>query len=332
MKLSKLLAGVALTLGTLSATYPLAGYCSTKSGSGMNIWFDTGGPVGGAYNTIVQNGAEQACVDLGCDIRFLYSNWSPQKMIENFNRAMSSSPDGIVVMGHPGDDAFEKLIREARDSGIQVTSSDTELPRLMSEYQSEGFGYAGTDNRTRGTMLASETLRRYPLKAGDRALVWGLKSKPNRGLSTLGMIDTLEEAGLKVDYMEISAELDKDPTLGMPLMTAYLSRHADTKLIMIDHGALTGQLENFLRAAGIGPNEIVTAGFSLSPASATAMQRGYINLIGDGQPFLQGYLPVVQLVMSKRYGFSGLQVDTGGGFITKENIDMVAPLAKKGLR
>ncbi len=332
MKLSKILAGAVLAVSSLSVTYSIADHSPIKSGTGMDIWFDTGGPVGGAYNTVVQNGAQQACADLGCNIRFMYSDWSPQKMVENFNKALGSKPDGIVVMGHPGDDAFAKLIKEARDSGIQVTSSDTELPRMMSDYQSEGFGYAGTDNRTRGTMIASETLRCFPLKAGDRALVWGLKSKPNRGLSTQGMLDTLEEAGLKVEYMEISAELDKDPTLGMPLMTAYLSRHPDTKLIMIDHSALTSQMENFLRAAGVEPDQIITAGFGLAPATVAAVKRGYVDLVGDGQPFLQGYLPVVQLVLSKRFGFSGLEVDTGGGFITRDNIGVIAPLAKKGLR
>ncbi len=329
MRIRTLLALTIITVASFNTSVSLA---STRSGENVSIWFDTGGPVGGAYNTIVQNGAQQACEDLGCDIRFLYSDWSPQKMIENANRAIASKPDGLVVMGHPGDDAYEALIDEAQDTGIIVTSSDTELPRLMTEHQSQGFGYAGVDNKSRGTLLAQEALRRHPMKAGERALVWGLKSKPNRGLSTVGMIEALEDAGLQVDYMEISAELDKDPTLGMPLMTAYLSRHPDTKMILIDHGALTGQLENLLRAAGVGPDEIFAAGFSLSPATAAAIQSGYVDLVGDGQPFLQGYLPVLQIVLTKRYGFSGLNINTGGGFISRDNIDLIAPLAKQGLR
>ena len=323
---------LALTLVTLTSLNTSASLAAPRSGENVSIWFDTGGPVGGAYNTVVQNGAQQACEDLGCDIRFLYSDWSPQKMIENANRAIASKPDGLVVMGHPGDDAYEALIDEAQDSGIIVTSSDTELPRLMVEHQADGFGYAGVDNKSRGTLLAQEALRRHPMKAGERALVWGLKSKPNRGLSTVGMIEALEDAGLQVDYMEISAELDKDPTLGMPLMTAYLSRNPDTQIILIDHGSLTGQLENLLRSAGVGPDEIFAAGFSLSPATAAAIQSGYVDLVGDGQPFLQGYLPVLQIVLTKRYGFSGLNINTGGGFISRDNIDLIGPLAKKGLR
>ena len=40
----------------------------------------------------------------------------------------------------------------------------------------------------------------------------------------------------------------------------------------------------------------------------------------------------MQIVLSKKYGFSGLNIETGAGFVHKGNIDLIAPLAKKGLR
>jgi simple sugar transport system substrate-binding protein len=298
----------------------------------MTIWFDTGGPVGGTYNTIVQNGALQAASDLGCKIELIYSDWSPQKMIENFKQAIAASPDGIVVMGHPGDDAFSPFIKEAVSKGILVTSCDTELPGLSTQFQAQGFGYAGVDNYARGKALATEAVNRFKLGKGNKALVWGLKSQPTRGRSTVALIETLEKAGLKVDYMEISPEIDKDAAMGSPLMTAYLSANPDCNLVVMDHGALTAQLENFFRAAGLKPDDIYGAGFSLSPATASAVRSGYVDLIGDDQPYLQGYLPVLQLVLTKKLGFSGLNINTGGGFIYKDNIDLISPLAQKGLR
>ncbi|SHO43074.1 sugar ABC transporter substrate-binding protein [Desulfopila aestuarii] len=303
-----------------------------QSGKGIKIWFDTGGPVGETYNTIVQHGAEQAAADLGCDIEFMYSDWSPQKMLENFQKALAAGPDGIVVMGHPGDDAYAPFIKEAVDKGIIVSSSDTELPNLMEKYQASGFGYAGVSNYARGKALATEAVNRFGLKKGDRALVWGLKSQPTRGLSSKALIETLENSGLTVDYMEISPEIDKDASLGTPVITAYLSSNPDCDIVIMDHGALTAQLENFFRAAGIGPDEIIGAGFSLSPATASAIKAGYVDLVGDGQPYLQGYLPVLQIVLTKRFGFSGLEIETGGGFIHTANIDLIAPLAEKAIR
>ncbi len=332
MKLSlrKTLATGALAL--LACTTAGAASSLPQSGKGMTIYFDVGGAVGESYATVVQNGAAQAAADMGVNVKFVYSDWNPQTMLENFKKSMAAKPDGIVIMGHPGDDAYAKLVDEAESKGIIVTATDTELPKLQATYQSKGFGYSGVDNKSRGVALASEALRRFKFAKGDEALVWGLKSQPTRGLSTVGIIETLEKAGLKVSYMEIPAEVDKDATLGAPLMTAYLASHPNTKAVFMDHGGLTAQLENFFRAAGVSPDKIVGCGFSLSPATAAAIKSGYVDLVGDGQPFLQGYLPVMQIVLSKKYGFSGLAIDTGAGFVHKGNIDLIAPLAKKGLR
>jgi simple sugar transport system substrate-binding protein len=303
-----------------------------RSGEGITIWFDTGGPVGGPYNTIVQNGALQAKKDLGANITLVYSDWSPEKVVDNFKKALAVKPDGIVFMGLPGDDALMPLIDEAFEKGILVTSVDTSVPRILDKYRAKGFGFIGTDYDTQGTVLAREALKRSGLKQGDRVFVWGLKRLEDRGRRARAMLKVLDEAGMKVDYLEISPEIDKDTSLGTPVITGYLSKHPDCKMMLIDHGALTSQSENFLRAAGIKPGKIFVGGFSLSPATATAIENGYVDLVSEMQPYLLGYLSVVQIVMTKRYGFTGLQIDTGGGLVDRTNISAIAPLAKKGIR
>lgn len=305
---------------------------AAPSGKDMTIWFDLGGPVGESYVTVVQNGAKQAADDLGVDLRLVYSDWQPQKMIENFKQAVAAKPTGIVVMGHPGDSAYQPLIADAIAKGIKVTSVDTELSATMASELSNGFGYVGDNNATRGINLAKEALRRSGLQKGDRAMVWGIKDIAQRSDSTRGLIKTLEEAGMKVDFIQISQEVDKDPTLGAPVVTSYLATHPDVKMVLVDHGALTAQMGNFLRNAAVKPGELFVAGFSLSPATADGIQSGYVQLVADCQPYLMGYLSVVQLVLSERYGFAGLDINTGAGFVAKDNIGLIAPLAAKGLR
>ncbi len=301
-------------------------------GQGITIWFDTGGPVGGPYNTIVQNGAMQAANDLGADVKYLYSDWNPEKVVENFKKSIAATPDGIVLMGLPGDDALAPFIDEAFAKGIIVTCVDTGLPKTLKKYKSKGFGFIGTDYDVMGTVLAEESLKRSGLKKGDRAMIWGLKRLEDRGRRARAMIRTLEQAGVTVDYIEISPEVDKDSAMGTPIVTGYLSSHPDCKMMLIDHGALTSQMENFLRAAGVKPDEIFVGGFSLSPATATAIENGYVDLVSEMQPYLLGYLSVAQVVFTKKYGFTGLEIDTGGGLVHKDNIGLIAPLAKKGIR
>jgi simple sugar transport system substrate-binding protein len=60
-----------------------------RTGTGMHIWFDTGGPVGGTYNTVVYNGAKAAAEDIDAKITFVYSDWSPEKMVANFKTALT---------------------------------------------------------------------------------------------------------------------------------------------------------------------------------------------------------------------------------------------------
>ena len=308
------------------------GVDSSREAKRFKVWFDTGGGPGESYGTVLQNGAAAAARDLDLDIAFVYSDWNAEKMLENFRQGLTSKPDGMVVIGVPGDDAYEPLIDQAYAQGALVTCVDTPLPRLYKKYQSRGFGLIGPDNYNQGRMLAERCVAQFDLKKGDRVMVWGLKSLPGRGRRALAILDVFEKAGLTADYIEISPEINKDATLGGPVLTGYLSSHEDCKLVVIDHGALTAQSGNALRSAGMDPDRVAVAGFSLSPATAEAIRSGYLDLVGEGQPYLIGYLAVVNLVQSRLCGFGGLVIDTAGGFVDKENIEQIAPLAEKGVR
>lgn len=99
----------AISLCLMVAATASAGKNLAPLGQGITICFDTGGPVGGPYNTIVQNGAMQAASDLGVDVKYVYSDWNPEKVVENFKKSVAATPDGIVLMGLPGDDALHHL-------------------------------------------------------------------------------------------------------------------------------------------------------------------------------------------------------------------------------
>jgi hypothetical protein len=78
--------------------------------------------------------------------------------------------------------------------------------------------------------------------------------------------------------------------------------------------------------------EAVAAGDVDYPNSVRAMKDGYLNLALDEQPYLQGYLPILNICLTKKFGFSGLNVDTAGAFIDSATVDSVAPLVEKGIR
>jgi simple sugar transport system substrate-binding protein len=340
MKIAKSLLSVTLALVFVASvvgcgkTAPttVAPAAAAKWCSNVHIVFFPGGPAGGVFAVNVYNGAVQAQADLGPKVDYVWSNWDPQKMTQQFSESAATKPDGIAVMGHPGDTSFDSLIDAAEAQGIIVTSQNTELPLAQAKYMANGFGYVGAKNYDAGYALGAEAVKRFGLKSGDRAMVWGLLSQPSRGLRTQGVIDAFTKAGLTVDYIEIDSATNADPVAGTATFTGYVSAHPDVKVVVTDHGGLTATAATYLQAAGKKAGDIKMAGFDLSPATTDAIKGGWMNLVIDQQEWLQGYLPILQICLTKVYGFSGLDINTGAGFVDASNVDFIAPLAAKNIR
>ena len=298
----------------------------------VSIVFFPGGSEGGSFASVVYRGAKAAEEDLGCKVDYVWSGWLPDKMVAQFKDAIARMPDGIAIMGHPGVAAFAPLVDEAAAKGIIVTSQNTTLPEIEAKYKDKGFGYVGQELYPSGVMLAKGAALRAGLKEGDRAMVWGLLGQETRGLRTKGCIDALEEMGVIVDYIEISDQVNSDAAAGTPVAASYIAAHPDVKMIITDHGALTATLGTYLKAANKQPGDIFGAGFDLSAATSQAIKEGWVGAVLDQQPWLQGYLPILQICLTKKYGFAGLHIDTGAAIIDASNIDFIAPLAEQGVR
>src|SRR5919109_755071 len=133
---------------------------------GVKITFFPGGTTGGGFETVVYNGAKAAEAAFGPTVAYQWSDWDPNKMISQFREAVATKPDGIAIMGHPGDDAFDPLIDDARSQGILVTVMNTELPKAEAKYSTAGTGYVGAVLHDAGAALANEAISRGGLKSG----------------------------------------------------------------------------------------------------------------------------------------------------------------------
>src|SRR3990172_104741 len=76
----------------------------TSTCAGVDIIFFPGGSPGGPFETVVYNGAVHAAEELGANVQYIWSDWDPQKMVTQLNEAVATNPDGIAIMGHPGDE------------------------------------------------------------------------------------------------------------------------------------------------------------------------------------------------------------------------------------
>jgi simple sugar transport system substrate-binding protein len=253
-------------------------------------------------------------------------------MIQQFKEALAAKPTCIVIMGHPGADAVRDLVKQAVDQGIVVTDGNSPLTPLQRAFGTAGFGYAGVDLYRGGTLTANAMIAAGGLKSGDQAMVYGVFSQAERGLSEKGLADTLEKTGLKVDRLEITQEANSDPTLAVPVLTAYVQSHPGLKAIGTQHGGITGVLQDVLKKAGKKPGEITVGGIDLAPATIDALKSGYISATLDQLLYLQGFVPVLQCVLTAKYKMPGLDLNTGAGVVTPKTIGGLVSLIDAGIR
>ncbi len=295
------------------------------------MYMQMGGNQGDPSVLARTNGAKAAAAALGVKLIEQYAGWDPQKMIAQFKEALAAKPDGIAIMGHPGEDAFAALVDQAESQGIIVTSGNNPLPNIEAKYQTKGFGYAGAD-LYQGGFLTGQAMVAAGLKAGDEALVYDIWHQEGRSKSSQGVFDALTKAGLKVDKLDVSNEVDTEASLSIPILTAYLAAHPNLKAIGTQHGNITATLPKVLQSAGKKPGDIIVGGIDLGPATIDGIRKGYISASFDQVLYLQGYYPVQQVWLTKNYLIPGLHINTGVGTVTPKNIDLIAPLIEKGIR
>ena len=327
-----LLAGCGmLAFGLATAAQATQPTTSGPLGTGMTMYMQMGGNAGDGATLARQTGAADAAHAFGIKVIEQFSAWNPETMLDQFRQAMAARPTCIGITGHPGDAAFDPLIAKAEAGGTLVTVGNTPLPDAEKMWGPKGTGYAGVDLYIGGEITAQAMLA-AGLKSGDEALEYGVFNETTRSQSDRGLRDTLAKAGVKVTELNISPQVDSDSSLAVPILVAFIESHPNLKGIGTQHGGVTGFIPQALRQVGKKPGQIIVGGIDLAPSTIAGLQEKYITATLDQQLYLQGFLPVMQCVLSSKYKFAGLNINTGAGVETPATIDALIPLIKRGIR
>lgn len=331
-RISLIIALVLVSAFVLTVAVPKASV--SAQGKQLVVYMQMGGDRGIASVLARTTGAEAAAKALNIDLHEQYASWDAKKMIDQFKEAIAAKPDGIVIMGHPGEDAMMPLVDQAEAAGIIVTSGNNPMPNIEAKYKAQGFGYAGADLYAGGYLTGQAMVESGKLKAGDKALVWDIFHQEGRSKSSQGVFDALEKTLGKgnVDKLDVTQDIDSDATKGIPVITAYLAAHPDLKAIGTQHGQLTSILPKILKDAGKKPGDVVVGGIDLGPDVIQGIKDGYIVASFDQVLYLQGWYPVQQIWLTKNYKIPGLHNDTGVGEVTPANVADIAPLIEQGYR
>ncbi len=248
------------------------------------------------------------------------------QQMAHFKAVLVQKPDGIITtIPHPT--MFDGVVKQAIDSGIPVLCSNTDDPEGAKG--NARLAYIGQDLEVAGYNLAQSMSKFYPGRGRTHVLIGvegpGLVWAEQRAK---GIIRFLDEYGATYEKLDITMKMDVEQSR----ILAYLKAHPETNVVLDVGGLGPTAAAKVLKDLGKRPGEIPVGGFDLLPALLSAIKAGYVQQTVDQQPYLQGYIPIMQLYLMKKYGFSAWDVNTGNAIVDQSNVDQVVQLSKQRIR
>ena len=87
-----------------------------------------------------------------------------------------------------------------------------------------------------------------------------------------------------------------------------------------------------LRDRSVPPGKVLIGGFDLVPEVVQEMMSGYVQVQVDQQPYMQGFMPVMEAYLTKTVALAPTDINTGKALIYPDQAKAILDLVKKGLR
>jgi simple sugar transport system substrate-binding protein len=256
-------------------------------------------------------GAEDACKLLGCSYQWTGSeNSNVNEMVNAFNTAITGGADGIAVALVDAK-AFNGPTDAALKAKIPVVSYNADST------QNARLSYIGQDLFVSGAEMGKHIAELVP--SGDVALFIATPGQANIQPRIDGAKDTLKShSAIKPHVITTGAALPAELTV----INSYATAHPETKgYFAVDAGSTQG-LAQTIQKLNLRNKGVKGGGYDLTPTTQKLLADDQIDFTIDQQPYLQGFLPVLQLYMYQAsQGLSGISdVNTGLKFLDKTTV------------
>ena len=257
-------------------------------------------------------GAQDACSLLGTSYQWTGSQTSDiSQMVNAFNSAITSKADGIAVC-LVSLTAFNGPTDRAQGRGIPVLSYNADAPNKR-------LAYVGQDLYLSGYNMGQRVVELVP--SGDVGLFIATPGQ----LNIQPRIDGLQAAIKKFGKGKIKTSVTATGALlpdELAKVEAYYLGHKSLKGMFAVDAGTTQAIGQVMKKYGLQKKGVKAGGYDLTPVTLPLIQQGHLDFTIDQQPYLQGWLPVLQLFFYK-YS-SGLvapsNTNTGIAFVTKANV------------
>jgi simple sugar transport system substrate-binding protein len=256
-------------------------------------------------------GAEDACKLLGCEYQWTGSRESNiNEMTNAFNTAITGGADGIAV-ALVSDKAFNQGIDSALKAKIPVVSYNADAPN------SGRLAYIGQDLFVSGAEMGKRIRDLVP--SGDVALFIATPGQANIQPRIDGAKSVLDKvSAIKTDVITTGAALPAE----LSVIDSYAQSHPNTKgYFAVDAGSTQG-LAQTIQKRNLREKDVKGGGYDLTPITQKLLAEDQIDFTIDQQPYMQGFLPVLELFLYRAAGtLTGVSdVNTGLKFLDKTTV------------
>jgi simple sugar transport system substrate-binding protein len=256
-------------------------------------------------------GAEDACRLLGCTYQWTGSqNSNVNEMVNAMNTAITGGADGIAV-ALVDNKAFNQPTDAALKAKIPVVSYNADAKG------NSRLSYVGQDLFVSGQEMGTRIVDL--VGSGDVALFIATPGSANIQPRIDGAKSTLaKQSGITPHVIATGAAVPAE----LSTIDAYATGHASTKgYFAVDAGS-TQSVAQTIQKHGLRAKGVKGGGYDLTPITQKLLAGDQIDFTIDQQPYLQGFLPVLELYLYKASGtLSGLaDVNTGLKFLDKSTV------------
>jgi simple sugar transport system substrate-binding protein len=258
-----------------------------------------------------QYGAADACKLLGCSYQWTGSeNSNVSQMVNALNTAVTSGAEGIAVALidlH----AFNAPVEAALKAGIPVVAYNADAPG------NARLSYIGQDLVRAGEEMGERIIAAVP--SGDVAIFIATPGSANLQPRVTGVEKAIKASGKPINLHVVATGAAVPAELST--IDAYWVGHKSTKGMYAVDGGSTESLAKVMQKYSLG-GKVKAGGFDLTEQTQKLLQEGNIEFTIDQQPYLQGFLPILQLFQWHVSGsLTGpAETDTGLKFLNKTSV------------
>jgi len=301
----------------------------------MNIVFTHHASASNPFWQAVQRGFDDGCEKVGarCQMLFTQNEGSIEQQTANMLAALARQPDALIT-SIVDNRAFDQIVERAVNDGVIVIAANTD--DLEGAEGNARAAFIGQRTYDAGYSLGNAMIDEFfpdegPIKAVVGVSAPGQNWSEQRAAGILQALEEFKEANPDREIEIVRLDTGTDGAIVADRVGAYLNANPDTTAYF-DTGLWHAYVARVMEDRGMEPGSVLMGGFDIVSEVLQAMEKGYIQVQVDQQPYMQGFMSVMQAYLAKNFGLAPTDIDTGQGLIFEDDVAELKALAAQGVR